>query len=272
MTWEDKNKKSQCTKMVVTVSNWHFNRNTLKLDKAPTCKLEDVMVTLKLSSTVFFENEGGTPVVATAANEPDTTLPTSPGAAAAANSDGGAVQHSNGESYFFDRNGAIIPYSAFVALLDSEKFDDYLQALYKLREGKAYQAPITVPDDTDEDDDDDDDDEVNVDDPLVCDKEEEEFLRAAKKRKRSDFVKGMRGGKLKKVIQFVDDDDDDDDDEVADLGVTPLPSEHDEEEEEAVIATQTQNWSTEETPDKEKKEKDDDKQAEKKEGRKTRKK
>jgi len=270
MTWEDKNKKSQCTKMVVTVSNWHFNRNTLKLDKAPTCKLEDVMVTLKLSSTVFFENEGGTPVVATAANEPDTTLPTSPGAAAAANSDGGAVQHSNGESYFFDRNGAIIPYSAFVALLDSEKFDDYLQALYKLREGKAYQAPITVPDDTDEDDDD-DDDEVNVDDPLVCDKEEEEFLRAAKKRKRSDFVKGMRGGKSKKVIQFVDDDDEEDD-EVADLGVTPLPSEHDEEEEEAVIATQTQNWSTEETPDKEKKEKDDDKQAEKKEGRKTRKK
>jgi hypothetical protein len=270
MTWEDKNKKSQCTKMVVTVSNWHFNRNTLKLDKAPTCKLEDVMVTLKLSSTVFFENEGGTPVVATAANEPDTTLPTSPGAAAAANSDGGAVQHSNGESYFFDRNGAIIPYSAFVALLDSEKFDDYLQALYKLREGKAYQAPITVPDDTDEDDD--DDDEVNVDDPLVCDKEEEEFLRAAKKRKRSDFVKGMRGGKSKKVIQFVDDDDDEEDDEVADLGVTPLPSEHDEEEEEAVIATQTQNWSTEETPDKEKKEKDDDKQAEKKEGRKTRKK
>ena len=256
--------------MVVTVSNWHFNRNTLKLDKAPTCKLEDVMVTLKLSSTVFFENEGGTPVVATAANEPDTTLPTSPGAAAAANSDGGAVQHSNGESYFFDRNGAIIPYSAFVALLDSEKFDDYLQALYKLREGKAYQAPITVPDDTDEDDD--DDDEVNVDDPLVCDKEEEEFLRAAKKRKRSDFVKGMRGGKSKKVIQFVDDDDDEEDDEVADLGVTPLPSEHDEEEEEAVIATQTQNWSTEETPDKEKKEKDDDKQAEKKEGRKTRKK
>ena len=266
MTWEDKNKKSQCTKMVVTVSNWHFNRNTLKLDKAPTCKLEDIMVTLKLSSTVFFENEGGTPVVATTANEPDTTLPTSPGAAAAANSDGGAVQHSNGESYFFDRNGAIIPYSAFVALLDSEKFDDYLRALYKLREGKAYLSPITVPDDTDEDDNDDDDD-----DPLVCDKEEEEFLLAAKKRKRSDLVKGMRGGKSKKVIHFVDDNDDED--EIADLGVTPLPSEHDEEEEEAVIATQTQSWNTQETPDKEKKEKgDDDKQTEKKEGRKTRKK
>jgi hypothetical protein len=258
MTWDDKNNKAQCTKTVVTVSNWHFNRNTLKNEKAPTCKLEDIMVTLKLSSTVFFESEGGTPVVA-AANadeQPDSTLPTSPGAAVAAHSDGGSVQHTNGESYFFDRNGAIIPYSAFIALLDSDTFEQYLKTIYRLREGKPYCPPVTVADDSND---------GNDSDVVVDEDDEEEFETAAKRRKRSDFVKNLR--KSKKAINFVDDEDEDD---LPELGVTPIPSEHDEEDEEEIFTQQTQATKIAEG----KKEEEDagDKSSEKKEGRKTRKK
>ena len=137
MTWEDKNKVPQCSKLVVTVSNWHFNRNTLKEEKAPVCKLEHVMVTLKLSSTVFESGLGGASGSAAAADDVGSTDSTpavsSPGAAT--NGGGGAATSQSGETYFFDKNGAIIPYSAFVALLDSEALHDYLKTVKRLYKG-----------------------------------------------------------------------------------------------------------------------------------------
>jgi hypothetical protein len=206
--------------MVVTVSNWHFNRNTLKDEKAPLCKLENVMVTLKLSSTLFEAGGTSSSAAAAAAAAADDSLEnmtpavsSSPGAAA--NGEGGTVQSQSGESYFFDRNGAIIPYSAFVALLDSEDFQDYLKTVKQLYNGKKIETPVLVSLDDDHDDDDDD---VGV----------------RSKKRRNDAVKKMRYGKAKKTIAFVSDDEDDISVDPprpssADLGVTPLPSENEEE-------------------------------------------
>jgi len=128
MTWEDKNKVAQCSKIVVTVSNWHFNRNTLKEEKAPVCKLEHLMVTLKLSSTIFESGLGGATAAAAGGDDvggggssSSTYIEATPAVSlpgAVLNGGGGRATSQSGETYFFDKNGAIIPYSAFVALLD----------------------------------------------------------------------------------------------------------------------------------------------------------
>ena len=221
MTWEDKNKVPQCSKIVVTVSNWHFNRNTLKQEKAPICKLENVMVTLKLSSTVF---ESGTPASAAAddVGSADDVTPAVSSPGAATNGSGGAATSQSGETYNFDKNGAIIPYSAFVSLLDSEDFQDYLRTVKRLYKGKDIKITPPRPvfassagnNDTDND-------------------EEEEVVVVRAKKRRSDFVKKMREGKAKKVIEFESEDDNsltvEPNSQSEDLGVTPLPSEDEEE-------------------------------------------
>ena len=173
------------------------------------CKLEDVMVTLKLSSTVFESAEGGSSAVAAATE----TAVSSPGAAA--HGSGGTVFSRTGESYFFDKNGAIIPYSAFVSLLDSEEFHNYLKSVKHLYTGKLHETE-------NDDDNTDDDDEVVV---------------RAKKKKRSEIVKKMRYGKAKRAIEFESDNETDapvDGPKTppAELSITPLPSDDNEEEEE----------------------------------------
>ena len=223
MTWEDKNKVPQCSKIVVTVSNWHFNRNTLKQEKAPICKLENVMVTLKLSSTVF---ESGTPASAAAddVGSADDVTPAVSSPGAATNGSGGAATSQSGETYNFDKNGAIIPYSAFVSLLDSEDFQDYLRTVKRLYKGKDIKItpprPVFASSAGNKNTDDDDD-------------EEEEVVVVRAKKRRSDFVKKMREGKAKKVIEFESEDDNsltvEPNSQSEDLGVTPLPSEDEEE-------------------------------------------
>jgi hypothetical protein len=221
MTWEDKNKIPQCSKLVVTVSNWHFNRDTLKKEKAPVCKLEDIMVTLKLSSTVFDSGMGGGAAAADDGGASTPAVSSSPGTAT--NGGGGAATSQSGESYFFDKNGAIIPYSAFVSLLESDSFHDYLRTVKRLFKGKDCEiTPPFVPGKraSDNDNDNDDDDDVAI---------------SKVKRRRRELLKKMREGTVKKAIAF----DTDDEDDIAveppssqpeSLGVTPLPSENEESE------------------------------------------
>jgi hypothetical protein len=228
ITWNDKNNVAQTTKIVVTVSNWHFNRDTLMAEKAPVCRLENIMVTLKLSSTVFESGEGAVKKqqqqqVGAAAAAASSSPEKSPGAAAY--EAGGAVTSREGESYFFDKNGAIIPYSAFVALLDSDQVHDYLRRVKELYRGGSDnndedKTPVVV--DVAEEDDDDD---------VV-------FSSNLTKKRRSEAIKKMRYGKIRKAIHF---ESDDEDDEVGqrrtcerqqspDLGVISLlPAENEEE-------------------------------------------
>ena len=250
MTWDDRNKISQCSKLVVTVSNWHFNRNTLKDIKAPVCKLENVMVTLKLSSTVFESGDGSNGATGQPGKDGDAeatpAVSSSPGAAT--NGGGGAATSQSGEVYHFDKNGAIIPYAAFVALLDSEAFHDYLFSLKRLYKGNDFvltPSPTTVvssntanDDDNDDGDDDDDDEEV--------------VFKGRKRRK--EAVKKMRSGKAKKVIIFDSaEEEEEEEDDVEpprrpqqasqELGVTPLPSENEEESDQEDRQQQQQQQS-----------------------------
>ena len=249
MTWDDRNKISQCSKLVVTVSNWHFNRNTLKDIKAPVCKLENVMVTLKLSSTVFESGDGSNGATGQPGKDGDAeatpAVSSSPGAAT--NGGGGAATSQSGEVYHFDKNGAIIPYAAFVALLDSEAFHDYLFSLKRLYKGNDFvltPSPTTVvssntANDDDNDDGDDDDDEEVV-------------FKGRKRRK--EAVKKMRSGKAKKVIIFDSaEEEEEEEDDVEpprrpqqasqELGVTPLPSENEEESDQEDRQQQQQQQS-----------------------------
>ena len=128
------------------------------------CKLEHIMVTLKLSSTVFDSGMGGGAATGAAADDGCASTPavsSSPGTAT--NGGGGAATSQSGESYFFDKNGAIIPYSAFVSLLESDSFHDYLRTVKRLYKGKDCEitppfVPGKRPSDNDNNDEDDDDD------------------------------------------------------------------------------------------------------------------
>ena len=207
MTWDDKNKIPQTTKIVVTVSNWHFNRDTLKQEKAPECKLENVMVALKLSSTVFESTESGansrSASEATAGEEDAASCSGSPGST--------GLTSKSGETYHFDKNGAVIPYSAFVALFDNEPFQEYLSAVKALlkshrKEGATASSSSSSssklvasaePETTAQGD------EAEVlDDSEI---EEPKKSRLAKKR-RGEAARKMKYGRARKNINFEEDD------------------------------------------------------------------
>ena len=97
----------QSTKLVLGISNWHFNRDTQHLAEGPKCKTNNINITLKLASTAFGSEESG-------------------GSASALTST------SLGESQLkYDRNGATMPYSAFVDLMNQDLFHAYMK---KVRE------------------------------------------------------------------------------------------------------------------------------------------
>jgi hypothetical protein len=133
MTWCDKNGVAQTSKIVVTISNWHFNRNTLKEPIAPTCKLENVMITLKLSSTVFESPanlasgsySASTEEKNSSSDQPSQPTPDIEDSNSAAG--GRVVISKTGDTFFFDKNGCIIPYAAFLSLLDNHDFHNYLE-------------------------------------------------------------------------------------------------------------------------------------------------
>ena len=90
--YTDLRKNAQKSRYVVTVSNWHFVRDNQEVNVCPACRPEDCNISLKLASSTF--------QTATAVG------PSTP----------------SDQDFFFDRAGAIIPYSAFVSLLSNERF------------------------------------------------------------------------------------------------------------------------------------------------------
>lgn len=74
-------KKPVNTKLVLIVSNWHFNRDHQQNREFKPCTVNDCTVQLKFSSTEF------------------------------------ATEKSLGEPYHFDKHGVVFPYATFVALL-----------------------------------------------------------------------------------------------------------------------------------------------------------
>ena len=124
MVWTDKSGIAQNSKIVLTISNWHFNRDTLKDAVGPTCKIENVMVTLKLSSSVFEASNSTAGAASGSSNETELA-----GEKDDSSSNGGdrAVVSRSGDVFHFDKNGCIIPFPAFIELLDDKEFEDYLR-------------------------------------------------------------------------------------------------------------------------------------------------
>ena len=142
MEWTDKSGTAQVSDIVLTISNWHYNRDTLKDAVAPYCKLENVMVTLKLSSSVFEPPTAPTGGVTADDPEPPATEETS------SNSGDKTFVSSDGDVYYFDRNGCIIPYVAFHQLLANEEFAKYLEEVkvrYDSKFGPEKKGPSTPP-------------------------------------------------------------------------------------------------------------------------------
>jgi hypothetical protein len=153
MSWSDKNGVAQNSKVVLSISNWHFNRSTLKDPVGPTCNLENIMVTLKLSSTIFETS-----------NQPGATnnLSGDDGSSAEkdeiGSTDGRAVISNDGETFFFDKNGCIIPLVAFLFLIEHKEFEIYLRAVKDKYNYKEKNLAATAGYESGRNDDDDDDD------------------------------------------------------------------------------------------------------------------
>jgi hypothetical protein len=170
------------SQLVLSISNWHFNRDKQHLKFGPKCKLEDVCISIKLSSTAFAPSTqvgasfsaNQNDEMASEISADDLSILTSP---------------STDDSCFnFDKNGVIIPYFAFVSLMDDASFQQYLKKVvekFEETEGSLSRIfldaeEVTGPKSRGDD----------VDDEIVV-----------KKRK-------------KKVIEYLEDDEDDADDEV----------------------------------------------------------
>ena len=101
--------------------------------KTPPCHVDDCSISIKLSSTVFRSD-----------------LQT-------ADSD---VAVDTADQFFFDKNGAVIPYPALRALLFCEDFLKYMeQVKNQFEEDTGSKVWQETDDDNDNDDDDDDDDD-----------------------------------------------------------------------------------------------------------------
>lgn len=97
----DRQGKNQESELILTVSNWHFNRDTMSQKEGVRCCPEDCIISLKLASTTF------------------------KGASQASVEDSNCYLVDD-HNYSFDRHGVAIPYSAFVSLMDNKDFTDYL--------------------------------------------------------------------------------------------------------------------------------------------------
>ena len=115
------------------MNNWHFVKDNLYKAKTPPCHVDDCSISIKLSSTVFRSD-----------------LQT-------ADSD---VAVDTADQFFFDKNGAVIPYPALRALLFCEDFLKYMeQVKNQFEEDTGSKVWQETDDDNDNDDDDDDDDD-----------------------------------------------------------------------------------------------------------------
>ena len=109
---KDKTTTNHMSELVVTISNWHFVRDNLNNPRINRCTLFDCTIGLKLSSSVF------KPASVAASDTPS--------------------EH----TYYFDRNGAAIPYEAFFALLQNKDFEDFLKHVKRRYEETA--GPLDI--------------------------------------------------------------------------------------------------------------------------------
>lgn len=101
------------------------------------------MVTLKLSSSVF--ESPSSPSVAAGATDDGADLAEKDDGSS---SSGRAVTSQQGEIFHFDKNGCIIPYAAFVALIENLKFEEYLKRVKNRFNYREPSEEITAPPNT----------------------------------------------------------------------------------------------------------------------------
>ena len=149
----------QSTKLVLGISNWHFNRDTQHLVEAPRCKIDDINITFKLASSAFSAEDTGSA---------STTSKTSTSNAL------------NDDSQLkYDRNGATVPYAAFVSLMETKTFHDYMKKIQTVYEQKEGVIPVT---DLDTETNDDNDNDAAAEENNEGEEEEEEVSKKGKKR------------------------------------------------------------------------------------------
>lgn len=104
-----KTKKPVHTQLVLSISNYHFNREQQLTSEFKSCTLNDCNVAIKFSSSEF------------------------------------VTEKTVGAPYHFDRSGVVLPYSSFVALLKDTKFVKdflpYLKKKFESIEGPLGRAP-----------------------------------------------------------------------------------------------------------------------------------
>jgi hypothetical protein len=101
--------------VVAIVCNFHFTRENASNAKCPPLKPQDCSVSLKVSSTIFKP----------ATHKED-------------------LDEDKKDKYFYDGNGAQMPYSTFLALMDAASFRDYLESVktyYEKTEGPVFEDP-----------------------------------------------------------------------------------------------------------------------------------
>jgi hypothetical protein len=106
-SFKDRSGKLVTSQLILSVSNWHFCRDTQALAEAPACTLNNLLVTIKLSSSSFACDK---PVSASSASKNSGTL-------------------AGDEEYSFDRNGAMIPYEALLSLLADVQFSKFMDGV-----------------------------------------------------------------------------------------------------------------------------------------------
>ena len=104
------------TKLILIISNWGFVRDHKYTPGKVRCTKQDVTIGFKLASSAFRPSAASAPV-------------------------------SRKDEYNFDKNGLVLPYAAFLALLKSESFtDDYIGKVWKQYLVETGEKPSLQPD------------------------------------------------------------------------------------------------------------------------------
>ena len=128
----DKSEQTHTSELVLLLDNYHFVRDDFKFPKMPPCTVDDCSVSFKLSSTTFKPSAPNPEAVAAA----DSACLTRPAAEVAS-------------QYYFDKNGASIPFPAFRQLLRDKEFVSYMENVKRQYE-KDLGVTLWKSDDNDE--------------------------------------------------------------------------------------------------------------------------
>ena len=97
----------------MTISNWGYTRDVQQLKSIPSCTINDFVIGVKMASTSFAPaNSALGPQRDDECSSSSTNFAT----------ESSYNDYDEDDQFFFDRNGASIPYAAFVSLLKNEDF------------------------------------------------------------------------------------------------------------------------------------------------------